>query len=57
MPINGNRQTILTVWEDINDLNYILIMDVLFIRIGDNCSTENNIKSGAIGLLDSLGND
>lgn len=35
MPINGNRQTILTVCEDINDLNYILIRDVLFIKIGD----------------------
>lgn len=57
MLTNGNRQTILTVCEDINDLNYILIMDVLFITIGDNCSTENNRKSGSIGLLDSLAND
>lgn len=42
IPTNGIRQTILTVCEDINDLNYILIMDVLFIKIGDNYSTENN---------------
>lgn len=57
MPTNRIRQTILTVFEDINNLNYILIMDVLFIKIGDNCSTENNRKSGSIGLLDFLAND